>query len=58
MRAVFGSVLPRAADLARRGGVVLAVGFAALVTMRRTDGRLAPPSEFVSAAEHAGLSDP
>jgi diguanylate cyclase (GGDEF)-like protein len=31
-------------------------GVEALVRWRRTDGRLAPPSEFVAAAEHAGLS--
>jgi diguanylate cyclase (GGDEF)-like protein len=32
------------------------VGVEALVRWRRADGTLAPPAEFVSAAEHAGLS--
>ncbi|HEY1566759.1 MAG TPA: bifunctional diguanylate cyclase/phosphodiesterase [Solirubrobacteraceae bacterium] len=32
------------------------VGVEALVRWRRADGRLAPPSEFVGPAEHAGLS--
>ena len=31
-------------------------GVEALVRWRRPDGRLIPPAEFVSAAEHAGLS--
>jgi EAL domain-containing protein (putative c-di-GMP-specific phosphodiesterase class I) len=31
-------------------------GVEALVRWRRSDGRLIPPSDFVSAAEHAGLS--
>jgi diguanylate cyclase len=34
------------------------VGVEALVRWRRPDGRLVPPTEFVSAAEHAGLSRP
>ncbi|HEX3976397.1 MAG TPA: bifunctional diguanylate cyclase/phosphodiesterase [Solirubrobacteraceae bacterium] len=32
------------------------VGVEALARWRRADGRLAPPSEFVGPAEHAGLS--
>ena len=34
------------------------VGVEALVRWRRTDGRVVPPNEFVTAAEHAGLSRP
>ncbi len=34
------------------------VGMEALVRWRRSDGRLVPPDDFVSAAEHAGLSRP
>jgi diguanylate cyclase len=38
---------------ARTGRIV---GVEALARWRRADGRLAPPSEFVGPAEHAGLS--
>jgi diguanylate cyclase (GGDEF)-like protein len=42
---------PKADALSRR-----IVGVEALVRWRRPDGRLVPPNDFISAAEHAGLS--